>query len=104
MGVAVFFYATRYLSHQHDDLPRFYLYLVLFMFSMLGIVLSDNTIILYMFWELTSVSSFLLISYWYDSSESQKGSDVLYGDGLWRFGHARRIDHVVFRDGNECDQ
>lgn len=74
MGVAVFFYATRYLSHQHDDLPRFYLYLVLFMFSMLGIVLSDNTIILYMFWELTSVSSFLLISYWYDSSESQKGA------------------------------
>ncbi|MCS4486503.1 DUF4040 family protein [Staphylococcus americanisciuri] len=74
IGVAVFFYATQYLSYKHDDLPRFFTYLVLFMFSMIGIVLSNNTIILYVFWELTSVSSFLLISYWYDRSESQKGA------------------------------
>ncbi|MBT2813149.1 DUF4040 family protein [Staphylococcus coagulans] len=74
IGVAVFFYATQYLSYEHDHLPRFFTYLVLFMFSMLGIVLSDNTILLYVFWELTSVSSFLLISYWYDKSESQNGA------------------------------
>lgn len=73
IGVAVFFYATQYLSHKYDDLPRFYIYLVLFMFSMLGIVLANNTIILYIFWELTSVSSFLLISYWYDKTDSQRG-------------------------------
>ncbi|MDO5375125.1 MAG: DUF4040 family protein [Staphylococcus rostri] len=74
IGVAVFFYATQYLSYEHDDLPRFFTYLILFMFSMIGIVLSNNTIILYVFWELTSVSSFLLISYWYDRSESQQGA------------------------------
>ncbi|UXR69882.1 DUF4040 family protein [Staphylococcus sp. IVB6246] len=74
IGVAVFFYATQYLSYEHDDLPRFFTYLILFMFSMIGIVLSNNTIILYVFWELTSVSSFLLISYWYDRTESQKGA------------------------------
>lgn len=74
IGIAVFFYATQYLSHKHDDLPRFYMYLILFMLSMLGIVLANNTIILYVFWELTSVSSFLLISYWYDKSESQRGA------------------------------
>lgn len=74
IGVAVFFYATQYLSHKYDDLPRFYIYLVLFMFSMLGIVLANNTIILYIFWELTSVSSFLLISYWYDKTDSQRGA------------------------------
>ncbi|QLK85417.1 DUF4040 family protein [Staphylococcus sp. 17KM0847] len=74
IGVAVFFYATQYLSYEKDDLPRFFCYLILFMFSMIGIVLSDNTIILYIFWELTSVSSFLLISYWYDRSESQQGA------------------------------
>ncbi|MBZ6433930.1 MAG: Na+/H+ antiporter Mnh2 subunit A, partial [Acinetobacter pittii] len=40
----------------------------------LGIVLSNNTILMYVFWELTSVSSFLLISYWYDNGNSQLGA------------------------------
>lgn len=74
IGVAVFFYATQYLSPHTDNLPRFFFYLLLFMFSMLGIVLSNNTILMYIFWELTSVSSFLLISYWYDNGNSQLGA------------------------------
>ena len=44
------------------------------MFSMLGIVISNNTILMYIFWELTSVSSFLLISYWYSNANSQLGA------------------------------
>lgn len=74
IGVAVFFYATQYLSVNIDNLPRFFLYLLLFMFSMLGIVVSNNTILMYVSWELTSVSSFLLISYWYSNAESQLGA------------------------------
>lgn len=74
IGVAVFFYATQYLSVNRDNLPRFFLYLLLFMFSMLGIVVSNNTVLMYVFWELTSVSSFLLISYWYSNAESQLGA------------------------------
>ena len=74
IGVAVFFYATQYLSVNRDNLPRFFLYLLLFMFSMLGIVVSNNTILMYVSWELTSVSSFLLISYWYSNAESQLGA------------------------------
>ena len=74
IGVAVFYYATQYLSKEHDHLPRFYIYLLLFMFSMIGVVTSNNTILLYVFWELTSVSSFLLISYWYDKEDSQYGA------------------------------
>lgn len=74
IGVAVFFYATQYLSVNRDNLPHFFLYLLLFMFSMLGIVVSNNTILMYVFWELTSVSSFLLISYWYSNAESQLGA------------------------------
>ena len=74
IGIAVFFYATQYLSVSTDDLPRFFIYLTLFMFSMIGIVLSNNTILMYIFWELTSVSSFLLISYWYDNGDSQFGA------------------------------
>ncbi|MGW7831661.1 DUF4040 family protein [Staphylococcus xylosus] len=74
IGLAVFFYATQYLSKEHDNLPRFYIYLLLFMISMLGVVTANNTILMYVFWELTSVSSFLLIAYWYSKSESQFGA------------------------------
>src|SRR5699024_6064011 len=71
IGLAVFYYATQYLSKEHDHLPRFYIYLLLFMFSMLGIVTSNNASLKYVFWELTSVSSSLLIVYWYDKGASQ---------------------------------
>ncbi|AUJ73056.1 DUF4040 family protein [Staphylococcus epidermidis] len=74
IGVGVFFYATQYLSHSTDNLPRFFIYLLLFMFSMIGIVIANNTILMYVFWELTSISSFLLISYWYNNGESQLGA------------------------------
>ncbi|MEM5416803.1 DUF4040 family protein [Staphylococcus gallinarum] len=74
IGVAVFYYATRYMSKDHDDLPRFYIYLLLFMISMLGVVTANNTILLYVFWELTSVSSFLLIAYWYGNRDGQFGA------------------------------
>ncbi len=74
IGVGVFFYATQYLLASTDNLPRFFVYLLLFMFSMIGIVISNNTILMYIFWELTSISSFLLISYWYNNGESQLGA------------------------------
>lgn len=74
IGIAVFFYATQYLSAKIDNLPRFFIYLLIFMFAMLGIVISNNTILMYVFWELTSISSFLLISYWYNNADSQTGA------------------------------
>ena len=42
--------------------------------AMLGVVLSDNMIVLYMFWEFTSISSFLLIGYWYHRERSRYGA------------------------------
>lgn len=74
IGTGVFLYAIYYLSYEKDNLPRFYTYLLMFMFSMFGVVLSNNTILLYMFWEFTSISSFLLISYWYQRKMSQEGA------------------------------
>ncbi|MEL0625309.1 hypothetical protein V6238_19930, partial [Marinomonas arenicola] len=62
-GLLVILYARYYLSAQ-DSIGKFYAYLILFMFAMLGVVLSDNLIQLWFFWELTSISSFLLISFW----------------------------------------
>lgn len=74
IGTGIVLYANAYLSKAHDDLPRFYVYLLMFMFAMLGVVLADNTILLYVFWELTSIASFLLIAYWYNRKSSQAGA------------------------------
>jgi multicomponent K+:H+ antiporter subunit A len=73
IGLLVVLYARYYLSLQ-DDMGRFYAYFLLFMGSMLGIVLSENIIQLLIFWELTSLSSFLLISYWQHRQESRSGA------------------------------
>ncbi|MEZ7278210.1 monovalent cation/H+ antiporter subunit A [Pseudoalteromonas sp. 68 DY56-GL68] len=73
IGTLVIFYARYYLSN-NDSLPKLYCYLMLFMTAMVGIVMSNNVIQLWLFWELTSISSFLLISYWWHKSEARKGA------------------------------
>jgi multicomponent K+:H+ antiporter subunit A len=73
IGLLVILYARYYLS-QNDSLPKLFSYLMLFMTAMLGIVMSNNVIQLWVFWELTSISSFLLISYWWYKSEARKGA------------------------------
>jgi multicomponent Na+:H+ antiporter subunit A len=70
IGALVLVYAGGYLKG-HSHLGRFYGFLLMFMASMLGVVLSDNTMGLFMFWELTSVSSFLLIGYEHDKEGSR---------------------------------
>ncbi|MEO8419266.1 MAG: monovalent cation/H+ antiporter subunit A, partial [Methylophilaceae bacterium] len=65
IGLLVVLYAYYYLP-QSDRLGRFYSLLLLFMAAMLGIVLSENLLLLVVFWELTSISSFLLIAYKHD--------------------------------------
>src|SRR4051812_33362017 len=64
MGLLVVMYARYYLSAD-DPAARFYSLLLGFMGSMLGVVISGNLVQLVLFWELTSVFSFLLIGYWY---------------------------------------
>lgn len=73
IGQLIILYARYYLSEQ-DNMPLFYSYLILFMTAMLGIVLSGNIIQLWFFWELTSISSFLLIGFWVHKTEARKGA------------------------------
>ncbi|WP_110655300.1 monovalent cation/H+ antiporter subunit A [Salinicola halimionae] len=73
IGLLIILYARYYLSPD-DSMPRFYAYLMLFMTSMIGIVMADNLLLLWVFWELTSLSSFLLIGYWYQQSEARRGA------------------------------
>lgn len=74
IGALVILYSIFYLQKERENLGNFYVYLLLFMTAMLGIVQSDNVITLYLFWELTSISSFLLIGYWYKRDRSRFGA------------------------------
>lgn len=74
IGSLVILYSIYYLSKEKEKLNTFYTYLLLFMGAMLGVVLSDNLIVMYAFWELTSFSSFLLIGFWYHREKSRYGA------------------------------
>ncbi len=74
IGTLVVLYSIYYLDKKKEQLHNFYVYLMMFMGAMLGVVLSDNLIVLYMFWEITSISSFLLIGYWYHRERSRYGA------------------------------
>jgi multicomponent K+:H+ antiporter subunit A len=73
VGLLITLYARFYLSGE-DPMGQFYTYLLLFQGAMLGIVLSDNILLLLIFWELTSLSSFLLIGYWKHLPEGRQGA------------------------------
>lgn len=73
VGTLVILYSIYYLS-EREALGRFYVYLLMFMGAMLGVVFSDNMMVLYVFWELTSISSFLLIAFWYHRKQSRYGA------------------------------
>lgn len=73
IGLLIVLYARYYISAE-DPMGRFYTYLLLFMGSMLGIVLSENLMLLMMFWELTSISSFLLIGFWSYRTDAREGA------------------------------
>ncbi len=73
IGLLITLYARFYLSRQ-DPMGQFMTYLLLFQGAMVGIVLSDNILLLLVFWELTSLSSFLLIGYWNHLPEGRQGA------------------------------
>lgn len=74
VGSLVILYSVFYMSKEREALHNFYIYLLMFMGAMLGVVFSDHLLVFYGFWELTSVSSFLLISYWFERRSSRQGA------------------------------
>ena len=77
IGLLVILYARYYMS-KRDPVARFYAYMLAFMGSMMGVVLSGNLIQLVVFWELTSLTSFLLIGYWQDSNDARRGARMAF--------------------------
>ena len=98
IGLLIILYAKYYLADT-DPIGKFYAYLMLFMAAMLGIVLTENILLTIVFWELTSISSFLLIGYWNFKSESRRGArmalTVTGGGGLAMLAGFLLLGHVA---------
>ena len=98
IGLLVILYARYYLSKQ-DSAARFFSSLLLFMGSMLGLVMASNLLLMLMFWELTSLSSFLLIGFWSRQVAARQGARmalaVTGGGGLALLAGILLIGHVV---------
>ena len=73
IGMLIIVYGRNYLSRE-DNMGEFFTYLLLFQGAMVGIVMSDNILLLLVFWELTSLASFLLIGYWKHLAEGRQGA------------------------------
>jgi NADH-quinone oxidoreductase subunit L len=86
VGSCVFVYSTAYM-HGDKSYGRFFASLSLFAFSMLGIVLANNFIMLFIFWELVAVSSYLLIGFWFEKpSAADAGNKAFIVNRLADFG------------------
>jgi len=98
MGALIALYAHYYLSDK-DPVPRFFAFLLSFMGAMLGVVLAGNLIQLVVFWELTSLSSFMLIGYWQHRPEARRGARmallVTGGGGFCLLASMLIIGHIV---------
>src|SRR5688572_4705601 len=97
-GFLVVLYARYYMSPA-DPVPRFFSFFLGFMGSMLGVVLSGNLIQLVLFWELTSLFSFLLIGYWHRNAAAREGARmalvVTSAGGLCLFAGAVLLGRIV---------
>ena len=73
IGLLVLIYARYYLA-KTDPVPRFYAFLMAFAGAMVGMLMSGNILMLVVFWELTSILSFLLVGYWHQSQNARDGA------------------------------
>lgn len=98
MGALIVLYARYYLSPE-DPVPRFFSFFLLFMGAMLGLVLSGNLVQLVVFWELTSLSSFMLIAYWNHRLDARRGARMAFiitgSGGLCLLAGALMLGYVV---------
>lgn len=94
----VVLYARYYMSAS-DPVPRFYAFLLAFMGAMQGIVISGNMIQLVIFWELTSIASFLLIGYWHHRADARRGARMAFSitalGGLCLLAGVILLGHIV---------
>ena len=98
IGSLIVLYAHYYLDPK-DPPVKFFAFLMIFMGAMQGITISGNLLLLLIFWELTSISSFLLIGFWRDRTEARNGArmalTITGGGGLCLLAGILLIGHIV---------
>ena len=98
IGLLIIIYAHYYLKAK-ENVAKFYSLLLCFKGSMLGIVLSGNLLLMFIFWELTSLTSFLLISFWTHKQDARRGARmalaVTGGGGLALLAGILLIGNIV---------
>jgi ech hydrogenase subunit A len=106
VGVLICVYGNGYMTdyhHHHTDVkdrrPFFFAVLFMFLGAMFGLVLSNNLVWLYFFWEITSVASFLLISYTKTEEAITNAFRALWMNLLGGVGFAAGIAYAVFAMG-----
>ncbi|MDP9898165.1 monovalent cation/H+ antiporter subunit A [Variovorax ginsengisoli] len=98
IGALVVLYARYYMSAS-DPVPRFFSFFLAFMGAMMGVVLSGNLVQMVLFWELTSLFSFLLIGYWHHRRDARRGArmalTVTGAGGLCLLAGVLVLGHIV---------
>jgi NADH-quinone oxidoreductase subunit L len=69
VGLLIFIYSTGYMAHD-ENFTRFFCFLALFAGAMLGVVIANNLLLLFMCWEIVGLTSYLLIGFWYQKPEA----------------------------------
>ena len=69
VGLLIFIYSVGYMAHD-DNFTRFFCFLALFAGAMLGVVIANSLLLLFMCWEIVGLTSYLLIGFWYHKPEA----------------------------------
>ena len=77
IGALIHIYSLGYMRDD-DGKARYFAELSLFMFSMLGIVLANNFVMMFIFWELVGVSSYLLIGHWFTRDSAAEAANKAF--------------------------
>src|SRR6266581_3438145 len=64
VGLLIFIYSTGYMAHD-ENFTRFFCFLSLFAGAMLGVIIANSLLLLFMCWEIVGLTSYLLIGFWY---------------------------------------
>ncbi len=99
VGSSIFFYSVAYMKGD-ASFPRYFASLSLFAFSMIGIVLANNFLMLFVFWELVAVSSYLLIGFWFEKpAAADAGNKAFIVNRVADFGFVLGILYVWMLSG-----
>lgn len=71
IGALILLYSLGYMAGD-ESLPRYWFFMLLFIGSMVGLVLADNFLLLYIFWEMVGLCSYALIGFWYKRPEARR--------------------------------